>query len=157
MAIRATQAQAYSLSAFDMPTNKQSIVLANDIIAHKGTSILYPCTDSLSDGTLGTLQYVDTNWIAPYQSRKDCKLDKSGGTFLPGRPVLTSTYGLPAGSPASGPGAPYPPSTQALPPPASVPDLQVTQQFTTLPSASTVQPSYAPRMTVTDLGALAYP
>jgi hypothetical protein len=155
--IRATQAQAYSLSAFDLPTNRQSIVLANNIIAHTGTSILYPCTDSLSNGTKGTLQFVDTNWIAPNQSHHDCKLDKSAGTFLPGKPVLTSTYGLPAGSPASGPGVPYPPLTQALPPPASVPDLQVTQEFTTLPSAKTVQPSYTPRTTVTDLGAIAYP
>jgi hypothetical protein len=154
--VKATQAQAYSLALFDMPTAKQTIVLANNVIAHTGTSMLYPCANSLDDGTVGTLSFTGTNWFAPYVNNGKCKLDKSGGSFLAGKPALTAGYRLPTGSPAIGRGLAYP-SGVTLPSPASVANLKVTQQYTLIPNANTVEPSFAARATVTDLGAFPYP
>jgi hypothetical protein len=155
--INATQHQAYSLAAFDMASNRQSIVLANNIIAHSGSSQLYLCTASLPNGTVGSLVFQDTNWVAPYKTSKDCTQSTTGATFLSGHPMLTSDYRLPVGSPAIGPGTAFPPSALSLPSPANIADLQATQQYTTLSTTPTFAPSYSARTSISDLGAYPYP
>ncbi len=151
--VKATQAQAYSLSVFDMATDKQSMILSNNIITHSGTSELDPCTNSSSDGTNGKLIFENTNWIAHYVSRGKCTIVKDG-TFLKGNPVLTADFHLKAKSPAIGAGGAFAPGK--LPKPASVSGLQVKDQYA--PGAgTTVQPSFVARKTVTDLGAYSYP
>ena len=154
--VKATQAQAYSLAVFDMASNKQSIILSNNIIAHSGTSTLNPCYASLPNGTVGLLKFENTNWVARYTSNGDCTIDKSAGTFLPGNPLLTTDYHLPAGSPAIGKGVAFAP-LQALPKPASVPDLQVKEQYTQGPYATAPRPAFLARKTAADLGAYSYP
>lgn len=155
--VKATQAQAYSLALFDMPSSKQTIVLANNVVAHSGTSMVYPCTNSLDDGTIGTLSFRGTNWFAPYVNNGKCKLDKSSGSFLSGKPALTADYRLPMGSPAIGKGTGFPPSGVTFPAPASAANLKVTEQYRLKPNAFTVEPSYAARGNVKDLGAFPYP
>lgn len=132
------------------------MIATNNIIAHTGDSLVYLCTNSLSDGTQGTVSFTGTNW-ALYNSVGKCTADKSAGTMLSGKPVLTTAYRLPAGSAAIGKGAAYPAASQIFPAPVSLTNLQVGEQFAILPNANTVQPSFAPRASVTDLGAFPYP
>jgi hypothetical protein len=115
------------------------------------------CTNSSTDGTQGVLKFVDTNWAAPFYPASQCKVDKSVATLLPGKPVLTKDYRLPAGSPAIGKGTGFPPVGVTFPQPASAANLKVTQQYALVPNANTVEPSYIARKTVTDLGAFPYP
>ncbi len=154
--VKATQAQAYSLSVFDMATRRQSMVVSNNVIAHSGTSELDYCANSSTDGKrgIGTLKIVDANWIAKAVDSGKCKVDASRAVAVKGQPVLTPDFHLKANSPASGPGVAYMPGK--LPQPASVTGLRVKDQYT--PGAGTaVQPSFVARKTVTDLGAYSYP
>jgi len=155
--VKATQAQAYHLAVFDLATDKQTIVLSNNIIAHYGTSQMNACTNSSTNGTKGTLKFADTNWAAPFYPNGQCKIDKTGATLLPGKPVLTSDYRLPTGSPAIGKGDAFPPAGVTFPTPASAANLKVTEQYKVKPNAFTVEPSYVARKTVKDLGAFPYP
>ena len=155
--VKATQAQAYHLGVFDISTDQQSMVLSNNIIAHIGTSQMNACVESTTDGTKGTLKFLDTNWAAPFYPNSQCTLDKSKGAFLAGRPALTPDYRLPMGSPAIGKGSAFPPAGVTFPAPASAANLKVTEQYKLKPNALTVEPSYAARANVKDLGAFPYP
>ncbi|HEX4505526.1 MAG TPA: right-handed parallel beta-helix repeat-containing protein [Alphaproteobacteria bacterium] len=155
--IKATQAQAYHLAVFDLATSQQTMVLSNNIIVHKGTSQMNACTNSSGDGSMGTLKFADTNWASPFYTYNQCKLDKTGGTLLKGNPVLTTDYRLPMGSAAIGKGDAFPPTGVTFPKPASAANLKVTEQYTVKPNAFTVEPGYAPRKNVKDLGAFPYP
>ena len=153
--VKATQAQAYHLGVFDIATNKQTMVLSNNIIVHTGTSQMNACTNSSSDGkTKGTLKFLDTNWAAPFYPNSQCTLDKTGATLLPGKPVLAADDRLPAGSAAIGKGVAFPPAGVTFPKPASAANLKVTEQYKVKPNAFTVEPSYLARKTVKDLGRL---
>ncbi len=155
--INASKSQTYSLAIFDMPTNKQTIVAANNVITHTGNSDIILCTNSLPDGTTGTLRFTQANWLTPYTNAGACTLDTSAANMLPGTPVVGTNGHLLAGSPAIGAGTAYPPATLKLPAPASLARLQVTSQFALLPGTVTVRPTYKPRATVTDLGAFPSP
>lgn len=155
--VKATRAQAYHLAVFDIATDQQTMVLSNNIIVHNGTSQMNACTNSSSDGTEGTLKFVDTNWTSPFYPDSQCALDKSAGTFLPGKPALTADYRLPTGSLAIGKGTGFPPAGVTFPEPASAANLRVTEQYKLKPNAFTVEPSYAARSSVKDLGAFPYP
>ena len=155
--IKATRAQAYHLAVFDLATSQQTMVVSNNIIVHTGTSQMNACTNSSTDGTMGTLKFVDTNWTAPFYTYNQCTLDKSKGTFLAGKPVLTPDYRLPMGSPAIGKGSGFPPAGVTFPAPASAANLKVTEQYKLKPNAFTVEPAYAARANVKDLGAFPYP
>jgi hypothetical protein len=155
--VKATQAQAYSLSVFDMATDKQTIVAANNIVAHTGTSEQDACYNSSTDGTKGVLKFTNTNWFARYVSNGKCKLDKSSGTFLAGNPKLTADFHLPAGSAAIGKSVVYPTPDMVFPAPASAANLQVKAQYSPGANPAAPRPQLEVRTTVTDLGAYSYP
>jgi hypothetical protein len=156
--VKATQAQAYSMSVFDVATVDQTIVAANNIIAHAGTSEMDACYNSSTDGmTLGTLKLVETNWFAPYVSNGKCIVDTASGTLLKGVPKLTTDFHLPAGSKAIGKSVVYPTAGMEFPAPASAANLRVTGQYAPGPNPASPKPSFVARKTATDLGAYAYP
>ncbi|MGA2552061.1 MAG: right-handed parallel beta-helix repeat-containing protein [Burkholderiaceae bacterium] len=135
---------------FDMATALESFSVHSNIIAATGGVAL--CTDSAAEISppVGTVNLLDTNWIQPGYTDGTCTV--TAGTLLGGAPVLTATYGLPAGSPAIGAGVPFP--VTAPPSPASVANLTPTFQIS---STQDGYPSYVARGSVSDLGAFAGP
>jgi hypothetical protein len=156
--VKATQPQAYSMSVFDVATIDQTIVVANNVIAHIGTSEMDACYNSSTDGiTKGTLKFTNTNWLAHYVSTGKCTLDKTTGKFLAGNPKLTPDFHLPAGSQAIGKSVVLPTADLVFPVPAVAANLQVTGQYTPGPNPAAPTPGFVARTTATDLGAYAYP
>ena len=70
--------------------------------------------------------------------------------------MLTGRDRLPVRSAAIGKGVAFPAGV-TFPKPASAANLRVKEQYTVKANALTLEPTYATRKTVTDLGAFPYP
>lgn len=122
---RASQAQAYYLSVFDMPTAHQTVLASANVFVHEGSSALALGYKS------GRIVLRDTNWIARGWLRSwapEVSFDQTGGTVLEGPHAGLDASHVPTpGSPVADRGAS---SLDALPAPVGPSNLAVSHQYT---------------------------